>query len=196
MPDLLAPASLLLAAAITPGPNNLVVLRLASQGGLRAALPAIAGIVAGGLALLALVMLGLDTATAAHPAWRAWLAAAGALYLAWLGLRLLAASARDAGAASEPALPGSALGLFGFQLLNPKAWVMTLAATGSSGAAGYLPLASLFVAIPTGCLLLWSGCGQLLTRALARAFVRRCLDAAMGALLLAGAGLLLIDLKP
>ena len=50
---LFAVCGLLCVAAITPGPNNLVVLRASSQGGIRAALPAIAGIVLGGLLLLA-----------------------------------------------------------------------------------------------------------------------------------------------
>lgn len=198
MPDLFAPASLLFAAAITPGPNNLVVLRLASRGGLRAALPAIAGIVGGGLVLLALVLLGLGAVSTGHPQWHAWLGIGSALYLAWLGLRLLAAGLRGNHAEpSEHALPGSGLGLFGFQLLNPKAWVMTLAATAASGTpglAGYLPLASLFVTIPAGCLLLWSACGRLLARVLARAPFRRGLDTAMGASLLAVAGLLLREL--
>jgi threonine/homoserine/homoserine lactone efflux protein len=193
MNDLFAPAGLLLAAAITPGPNNLVVLRIASQAGVRAALPAIAGIVAGSLALLALAVSGLAAVAAAHPAWRAWLGAGGAAYLGWLGLRLLAAALRDtSAAAAADVLPGTALGLLGFQLLNPKAWVTTLtvvAAWGASGTRGWLPLAALFAAIPFGCLLLWSACGRWLTHPR----LRRGLDAAMGALLLASAGLLLIE---
>lgn len=40
----LAPAiGLMLVAAITPGPNNLEVLRAAASGGMPAAIPAIAG---------------------------------------------------------------------------------------------------------------------------------------------------------
>ncbi|MEI7036292.1 LysE family translocator [Fulvimonas yonginensis] len=197
MNDLFAPAGLLLAAAITPGPNNLVVLRIASRAGVRAALPAIAGIVGGSLALLALALSGLAAVTGNHPAWRTWLGAGGAAYLGWLGLRLLVTSLRETPAdAPADALPATALGLFGFQLLNPKAWVMTLtvvAAWGASGARGWIPLAVLFVAIPLGCLLLWSACGRLLTKGLAHPPFRRGLDAGMGALLLASAGLLLIE---
>jgi threonine/homoserine/homoserine lactone efflux protein len=89
------------------------------------------------------------------------------------------------------------LGLFGFQFLNPKGWVMVLtlvAAWPATGLAGYLPLAVLFVAIPLSCLLLWSLAGRLLAAPMAHPRARRRIDAAMGTLLLASAALLLIDL--
>ena len=57
MQALIASATLVFAAAITPGPNNFLVLRIALENGVRAALPAIAGVVLGGLAMLALAQL-------------------------------------------------------------------------------------------------------------------------------------------
>jgi threonine/homoserine/homoserine lactone efflux protein len=197
MHDLLAPAGLLLAAAITPGPNNLVVLRASGRGGMRGAAGAIGGIVLGGLALFAIAAAGAGTMLAAHATLRAGLGAGGALYMAWLGLCLLGTRARPAPGRAEVALPAGALGLFGFQFLNPKGWVMVLtlvAAWPATGLAGYLPLALLFVAIPLGCLLLWSLAGRLLAAPMARPRARRRIDAAMGTLLLASAALLLIDL--
>src|SRR5690242_15996736 len=91
MHDLLAPAGLLFAAAITPGPNNLVVLRESGRGGVRGAAGAIGGIVLGGLALFAIAAAGAGTMLATHPVLRTGLGAAGAIYMAWLGLRLLGA---------------------------------------------------------------------------------------------------------
>jgi len=91
MNPLLAVCGLLCVAAITPGPNNLVVLRAAGHAGLRGAMPAIVGIVCGGLLLLAVMALGAGAAFATHPPLRRWAGAIGALYLVWLGVSLCAA---------------------------------------------------------------------------------------------------------
>lgn len=191
-------AGLLCVAALTPGPNNLVVLRTASRDGLRGALPAIAGVVLGGLALLCMMAVGAGTAFAAWPALRRWLGIAGAAYLLWLGAALVVDGLRAnrSHVDVDAALPAGTLGLIGFQFLNPKSWVMVLtviASVPADGLRGYLPLAALFVAIPTGCLLLWAALGALLARWLSRPRVRRGTDVGMGALLVASAGLLLLE---
>ncbi|MGN2252646.1 LysE family translocator [Frateuria sp. GZRe12] len=196
MHDLLACAGLLFAAAITPGPNNLVVLRASGHGGVRAAAGAIGGIVLGGLALLAVVATGAGALLSTHATLRKTLAALGAAYMAWLGMRLLGSTPGRASAGAM-VLPTGALGLFGFQFLNPKGWAMVtaiVAARPVADAAGYLPLALLFTAIPLACLLLWGFAGQRLAAHLARPRSRRRIDAAMGVLLLASAVLLLVDL--
>ncbi|MFC5525090.1 LysE family translocator [Rhodanobacter ginsengisoli] len=196
---LLPLTGMLWVAALTPGPNNLVVLRTASRAGLRGALPAIVGIVLGGLLLLLLTALGTTTVFIAQPSLRWWIGTIGASYLGWLGTSLLAGSLRPAPAhatSGAGALPAGLPGLIGFQFLNPKSWVMVLTALASvpaTGWRGYLPLAALFTVIPATCLLLWAALGTLLSRALARPRVRRRVDAGMGALLIASAGLLLIE---
>ena len=88
---LLEAAGLLVAGAITPGPNNFVVLREAGRGGWRGAASAILGIVAGGLAILALASFGVGAGLAAEPRLVAVAAVAGCAYLVVLGVRLLAA---------------------------------------------------------------------------------------------------------
>jgi len=197
MDPLLAVCGLLCVAAITPGPNNLVVLRAAGHAGLRGAMPAIVGIVCGGLLLLAVMALGAGAAFATHPPLRRWAGAIGALYLVWLGVSLCAAGIAPRRAAATPAtLPAGTLGLIGFQFLNPKSWVIVLtvlAAMPGTGLRDYLPLAGLFVLIPTLCLLLWAALGAWLARWLVRPTVRRAVDIAMGALLVACAFLLLIE---
>lgn len=197
MNPLLAACGLLCVAAITPGPNNLVVLRAAGQAGLRGAMPAIVGIVCGGLLLLAVMALGAGAAFATHPPLRRWTGVVGALYLVWLGVSLCATGIAPRHAATSAALPAGILGLIGFQFLNPKSWVMVLTALASvpaTGWRGYLPLAALFTVIPASCLLLWAALGTLLSRALARPPIRRRVDAGMGMLLIVCAGLLLIEL--
>jgi len=200
MDRLLALCGLLCIAAITPGPNNLVVLRAAGRAGVRGAMPAILGIVLGGLSLLAVMMLGAGTVFASHPPLRQWIGLGGSLYLVWLGMSLCAGGInplKTSTTAREPPLPAGTLGLIGFQFLNPKSWVMVLTALATlpaNAVRDYLPLAGLFVLIPTSCLLLWAALGAWLARWLLRPTVRRSTDILMGALLIACAGLLLTGL--
>lgn len=187
MSPLIAIAGLILVAAITPGPNNLVVLRTAARAGVAGTTPAIVGIVLGGLLMLALAAAGLGAAFVALPALRSGIAVAGSLYLACLGVTLMRA-VPDAD--TPAALPAGVLGLLGFQFLNPKSWAMVLTATAALPAgdfASWLQLAALFVAIPVPCLLLWSAFGAVMAVRLADPRARRRFDRAMGALLLASA---------
>jgi threonine/homoserine/homoserine lactone efflux protein len=198
-------AGLVTIAAITPGPNNLIVLRTASRVGVSGTLPAIAGVVLGGLAMLGVAGAAAALALAAAPGALTAAAVAGCLYLAWLGLGLIRRAGRAAPGASEPpglptadasdGLPTASVGgLFVFQFLNPKAWVMVVSAIGAlpAGDAGsrWL-LAATFTVIPTVCLVLWAVVGAAMARVLARPQVARWVDRAMGLLLIATAMALL-----
>jgi threonine/homoserine/homoserine lactone efflux protein len=188
----LFPTSLfLLIAAITPGPNNLVVMRAAARNGWKAALHAMAGVIAGGLVLLVVVTAGAGSAFSAWPWLRGTIEAGGVLYLIWLGTRMIVAAGREAG---SMAIPDGLAGLFGFQFLNPKGWVMVLTVVAALPAAdaahALLYLAPLFVCIPAACLLLWAGLGGALAPHLTRPVVRQWTDRALGALLIMAALLL------
>ena len=196
----LGTAGLLIAGAITPGPNNFIVMREAARAGWRGAVPAIAGIVLGSLALLLLASAGLVAALAAEPRIGTAVGVAGCLYLAVLGARLAAARPRDGDdpAGEPPALPAGVWGLLTFQFLNPKAWLLVLTVTASAhsslGPHRALPLlAGLFVVVPAACLGLWSWAGVALTRWLRRPALRARVDRAMGVLLVVSALLLLLD---
>jgi threonine/homoserine/homoserine lactone efflux protein len=194
MEALIGAAGAIAAAALTPGPNNFVVMRTAARGGIAAALPAIAGVVLGSLVLLGVVVAGAGAAFDAVPHLRVALTIAGCLYLVYLGVRLLrggsgggkeraparapqdaqdgkhmenvqAARETSQAAKSQERLPAGVAGLFGFQFLNPKSWVLVLTATaatpaGSGGLARFGGLAVLFAVIPTACLLLWAALGK------------------------------------
>ena len=191
---LIGVATLVTIAAITPGPNNFVVMRLASRAGFARTLPAIAGIVLGGLAMLALVAIGAGALFAARPVLRALIALGGAAYLCWLGISLVArsfADRSDVDARADVSLPAGIAGLIGFQFLNPKSWVMVLTATSSlpasQTAAGLLSLGALFTVIPIVCLGVWSSFGAALARWLAHPRVSAWTDRVMGVLLAASA---------
>ncbi|MBO9661827.1 LysE family transporter [Dokdonella sp.] len=190
--SLLAAAGLLAVAAITPGPNNLIVMHAAAAR-VRDALPAVAGIVGGGLLVLSLVVFGVGAAFGAWPWLRAVAAALGAGYLAWLGLRL---AWRGSSAGATAALPRGFFALCAFQLANPKTWVMMLtivaAMPAQDAATTWLRLAPLAVAIPIPCLLLWAGFGRALARRLGDGRLRERVDRALGLLLVACAAALLL----
>ena len=181
-------AGLVTIAAVTPGPNNVIALRAASRAGIRGALPAIAGVVLGGLVVLAVALAASDAAFAAVPGLHTALGAAGCAYLAWLGLGLIRHAGRPSDGAARALPAASVAGLFAFQFLNPKSWVMVTTAIGAMPAgAPVWPLVVVFTAIPATCLTLWAIAGATLARTLARPRIAAWVDRAMGALLIATA---------
>ncbi len=189
----LAPLITLVAvAAITPGPNNLIVLDAASRGGFRRALPVIAGVVAGSLMLLGFCMIGLESAFVSQPMLRSAFTVAGCLYLGWLG----AAMIRHAGrlAPSQTVLPNTFLGVCVFQFLNPKGWVLIMTAIASSArepsSSDPLTLALVVATVTIICLAAWALIGSWGARWLERITARRWFDRIMGAALILSAAAL------
>lgn len=198
MQSLMATAGFLIAAAVTPGPNNLLVMRAAAGGGTRKALPAIGAIVLGSFVLLAFVVAGGGVLFERYPAVRTAVSIAGAIYLAWLGLQLAMSARRAAGDARHDAgLPVGAASVFALQFMNPKGWVMVLTAVAAvqadlSAVASMVWLALLFISILPASLLLWSFFGARLTKHLARPRFRVWFDRSMGGLLVVCAILLFL----
>jgi threonine/homoserine/homoserine lactone efflux protein len=196
MENLLAVAGLVSVGAITPGPNNLIVLRTAARAGLAGALPAVAGIVLGSLGLLLLAAAGGAALFERLPGLRLALALGGCMYLVWLGCRLIAGSfAPKEGEAAMLRLPAGLAGLAGFQFLNPKSWVLGLTAVAAMPPTNplvLLQLAALFVVIPAACLLLWSSCGVLMARALTNRRISSWFDRVTGSTLAVSAAALLV----
>jgi threonine/homoserine/homoserine lactone efflux protein len=109
-----------------PGPGTFALLTSTGQGGVRAGVAAIFGLIAGDQVLMWLAALGVAAVLQANPALFQGLQYAGAAYLAWLGLRLLLA--REQSAAPIRLMPGHYLRqAFFITLLNPKAIVFYMA---------------------------------------------------------------------
>jgi threonine/homoserine/homoserine lactone efflux protein len=185
---------LILIAAITPGPNNLMVLQMAGARGMKSALPAIFGIVAGGLVLIVLSQIGLSTMVSRYPWVDDVFVAAGALYLGALGLRLVYRSfgAPEAQRESAVVAPLGAPALFVLQFANPKAWVLVLTICAAARAAGAtaLLLPVLFIVISSVSLLAWAILGQWAARILQGSLARARFDRVMGTLLIVSASAL------
>lgn len=159
-------------AAITPGPNNMLLTAAGANFGFWRSLPLMIGIMLGMQLMLLLVAFGVGGLLLLYPALHLILKIAGSLYLLWLAWKI--ASARyekletgDAPAAPMPFWQGGLL-----QLINPKAWLMALGAVASFSLAGAEYLHSV-IAISVGILLvnivagiIWLGFGTLIGRIL------------------------------
>jgi threonine/homoserine/homoserine lactone efflux protein len=196
---LLPVIGLLVAAAITPGPNNFIVLEAGARRGLLAASRVIAGVVIGSLVLLALVWAGIAAMIEAAPSLQMMLSVSGGLYLGWLGAAMASNDPHknaEEGAFSlaRARLPSSLVGVATFQLLNPKAWVLvTTAAAAMAGSDSVVVLGALIAVISALCLLLWAIAGRALSGLLEKPRPRLWFDRSMGALLLVSALGLIVD---
>lgn len=195
----LAPAALLIfAAAITPGPNNIIVMDAASRDGLRGGGRAIAGVMAGSLLLLSLSAGGVAALIAAEPRAQLALSWLGAAWLIWAGGAMIG-RAGAAAADTGRNLPTTASGVAAFQLINPKAWLLVLTATatatsGNSMSPGtVLALAAVLTGVTGLCLALWGLAGAGFGPWLAAGCRRKAFDRLMGAALIASAVALLVQ---
>ncbi len=118
-------AAIVLFLAI-PGPGNLALITSTSKGGISGGLGATWGVIAGDQVLMWLAVAGVATVLATYPAAFAAVQWLGAVYLAWLGWKMLLAKPGDA-----PVLNIRPSHYFQqamvITLLNPKAIVFYMA---------------------------------------------------------------------
>ena len=79
-----------------PGPGNLALITSTSKGGVAGGLMATLGVIAGDQALMWLAVAGVAAVLSAYPAAFAAIQWLGAVYLAWLGWKMLSAKPGDA----------------------------------------------------------------------------------------------------
>jgi threonine/homoserine/homoserine lactone efflux protein len=118
-------AAIVLFLAI-PGPGNLALITSTSKGGIRGGLAATLGVIAGDQVLMWLAVAGVATLLVTYPAAFHAVQWLGAVYLAWLGWKLLTAKPGDA-----PVIHIRPRQFFrqalAITLLNPKAIVFYMA---------------------------------------------------------------------
>ena len=109
-----------------PGPGNLALITSTSKGGIAGGLGATLGVIAGDQVLMWLAVAGVAAVLATYPAAFAAVQWLGALYLAWLGWKMVTAKPGDA-----PVLNIKPRYYFqqalAITLLNPKAIVFYMA---------------------------------------------------------------------
>ena len=120
-------------AAITPGPNNVMLTTTGLNFGVRRGIPHLLGICIGFPVMLALIGLGFATLFQLYPVLHELIKVAGIVYLFFLAWKIASASG-GAGEISQ-SKPIGFWQAAAFQWINPKAWVM-----GSSALAAYTTL--------------------------------------------------------
>jgi threonine/homoserine/homoserine lactone efflux protein len=181
---------------ITPGPNNVMVASSAATYGIRATTPHMLGIAAGFAFMVLLVSAGLAGMLTALP-WlipvMRWGGAAWMLYIAWK-----IATAGHPQAAGRRNLLGFA-GAAGFQWINPKGWMIAVAA-GSEFIRPDHPVAQqllrigiVFSLLGLPCLMVWALIGSGAGRILNSPARLRAFNVAMALLLVASLVPLLIE---
>lgn len=191
---LLPVLGVLIVAAITPGPNNFMVMEASARRGIAAAAAVVLGVVLGSFGLLALISFGVGAAMHRYPMLGLALSIVGGAYLAWLGASLILS--RRGGSADEVprGVPTTLWGVAAFQLLNPKAWMLIMTAVAAmSGNGTVVALAALIALVSSACLSLWALAGTASSRLLARPRTRLWFDRIMGAVLALSAARIIID---
>jgi threonine/homoserine/homoserine lactone efflux protein len=177
----------------TPGPSNVLLTAVGARVGVRRGLPSLLGQAAGMGAMLFAITLGLGDVLLAHPLALEILKWGGAALLWWMAWRI--ATAGPAEAATNA--PAGFLGLAAFQWINPKGWLVGIAAVATfldrragDALAQAVVFAVLFILVALPSCLPWLAFGAALQRFLRAPRARRILNGAMAALLAASTILL------
>jgi len=166
MDSLFALLGFAIATSATPGPNTLMVSAAAARAGLRPVVPHMLGITLGFPAMLLAIAAGLGWPFQEFPWLHPVLQLVGGAWLLWLAWKIAQAPPPEGGPAAPP--PAPPLGFWGaaaFQWVNPKAWMIALAAVPAftRPEAPLLPqalaMAAVFALVSLPCLLFWAGVG-------------------------------------
>jgi len=122
-------------SAVTPGPNNLLLMSSGALFGWRRSLPHLGGVLLGFAILMTSAVFGLGSIVSQWP----WLVKivriVGAAWLAWMSLRYFVAGMRGPAAALSSPAPISRPFRFHegvlFQWVNPKALILVISAAGA-----------------------------------------------------------------
>ncbi len=178
-----------LAATITPGPNNVMVMASGMNFGYWRTVPHMLGISIGFPLMLVAVGAGLGAVLQSHPEVQRALTYIGAAYLLWLAWKIAVAAAPVAGATV-----GHPLNFFqaaAFQWVNPKAWMMSLGAVAAFTSADrdfvldLTVIAIAFASVVYPCVSIWTLFGGAIGRLLRDPRLRTVFNVSIALLLVA-----------
>lgn len=182
------------AAAITPGPSNIILASTGAIAGVRRGLPCLLGVTLGMGAMMAIVAFGVGSLILDRPhvlAALKWIAIAILLWLAWQ-----IATARPGAESTAPVIMGFWQAA-AFQWVNPKSWLVSASVAGTfltPGAGALvqaLSLGSLFVLAALPSCFAWLLLGATAQRLMRTQRALRAFNLVMGGLL-AGSALLYV----
>jgi threonine/homoserine/homoserine lactone efflux protein len=179
----------------TPGPSNALLTAIGARVGVRSGLASLLGQVTGMGTLLFAISLGMGDVILAHPLVLQILKWGGAAMLGWMAWRIATAGQAE-GATNGP---HGFLGLAAFQWVNPKGWLISIAAVATfldrhagSALAQAAIIAILFALVALPSCFPWLAFGAALQRFLQAPRARRVLNGVMAALLLGSTTLLVL----
>ncbi len=174
-----------LAASITPGPNNLMLMTSGANFGMRRTVPHMAGIAIGFGAMALILGVGLSGIFQAVPAAMTVLKVLSVVYMLYLAWKI--ATATEVGRAREGARPLTFLQAAAFQWVNPKAWAGALTAVTvyapEQTLADVAIVASTSTSVSVPSVVLWAWMGLQLRRWLSSPARLRAFNWTMAALL-------------
>jgi threonine/homoserine/homoserine lactone efflux protein len=186
MEALLGLAGYSLVAAVTPGPNNVVLWGIGLRYGYRAAIPYLLGIPLGVGTMVLAAAAGLGVLIATVPALGIGLKVVGSVYLLYLAWQVVGlADVKEADVASAPGFGESVA----FQFVNVKAWFFVLSAVAAFRPAGVdlvvgaLLMAAVVMVTVLPCAGLWAVGGDALSRFTRSVSVRRAVNLALAVVL-------------
>jgi threonine/homoserine/homoserine lactone efflux protein len=186
-------------ASITPGPNNLMLMRSGATFGVRRSLWHVFGVQSGFLLLITLAHAGIAALLLALPGIMTVLRLACFAYLLWLAWLICKDGRAQAGqsvaatAAAANSRPMNFLEAVAFQFINPKGWMMaaTIASAFYGGTAArnvdVLIAALVSTAIGGPCMMIWTLWGASLDHLLKQPRARSAFSYVMSLLVVATA---------
>ncbi|MGB3556093.1 MAG: LysE family transporter [Jannaschia sp.] len=183
------------AGLFTPGPNVILLTASGARFGLRPTLPHIVGVAVGVAVTSALTSLGIGALLLAAPALKLTLQIVAFAWILWMAWTILRASRGGGGDGRDR--PFTFVEAVLFQWVNPKIWIVALAA--SSGYASNLPpplealrIGSAFGGINLFVCLFWTFAGTLLAYLLTSPAAWRAFTAVMAAALAASGAMVFL----
>ncbi|WP_145583766.1 LysE family translocator [Yersinia thracica] len=159
-------------AAITPGPNNMLLTSAGANFGFMRSIWLMLGIMLGMQSMLLLVAFGVGGLILVYPSLHLILKILGSLYLLWLAWKIATSAYEKLETNVVPPKPLRLYQGWLLQFLNPKAWLMGLGSVASFSMAGaayhhsilMISLGMFMVNLVAG--IIWLGFGTLIGRLL------------------------------
>ncbi|AOM42028.1 LysE family translocator [Xenorhabdus hominickii] len=125
-------------AAVTPGPNNMLLASSGANFGIHRSIPLYLGIALGMQTILLFSAFGIAALLLVYPALHIGLKVLGSLYLLWLAWKTATSHYKRLDTVTSAGKPTKIYQGWLLQFLNPKTWVMGLGAISSYSLEGAL----------------------------------------------------------
>lgn len=184
------------ATALTPGPNNILLMNSGLHFGLRKSMSHYFGICFGFPAMTLIVALGFGAIFLHHEWLKHVLRILGSVYMLYLAYQTLTADSSLT--ISIEKKPWRFIQALLFQWINPKAWLMAIGAISiftitQNYLMNALAISSIFLLFCLPCLGIWLGFGVVLQKILKEEKHRRWFNAFMAFCLVASIVMIFVD---